>query len=60
MSVLNVKLNGVPLHSENVDFVQSYDSGDNIEFKFSNFVPGFAPSGTYGMSFQFMNSDNKP
>ncbi len=58
--VLNVKLNGTPLHTENIAFAQSYDNGDTVEFKFSNFIPGFAPSGTYGMTFNFVNSAGQP
>jgi hypothetical protein len=50
---INVKLNGVFLHSESVDFKQSYQDGDTVEFKYQNFIPSFAPPGTYGLTFTF-------
>ena len=56
---INVKLNGVPLHTEAVDFNASYDNGDTVEFKYKNFIPSFAPSGTYGLTFTFVNSAGK-
>lgn len=52
---INVKLNGVFLHSESVDFKKSYGAGDTIEFKYQNFVPSFAPPGTYGLTFTWKN-----
>lgn len=50
---MTVRLNGAPLHSESVAFTESYDVGDTVEFKFVNYVPSFAPSGNYGINFQF-------
>jgi hypothetical protein len=55
--LIGVKLNGVPLHTETVAFTESYDSDDQILFKYNNYVPDFAPSGNYGLTFQFV--DNK-
>jgi len=46
---LNVKLNGVPLHSDVIEYTNSYDSGDTVEFKYKNYIPSFAPAGTYGL-----------
>jgi hypothetical protein len=54
-----VKLNGVYLHDESIPFSQSYEEGDTVEFRYKNFVPSFAPPGTYGLTFQFKNKDNK-
>jgi hypothetical protein len=53
---INVKLNGVFLHEETVDFKKSYSEGDTVEFKYQNYVPGFAPPGTYGLQFVFKNN----
>lgn len=55
---INVKLNGAFLHSETVDFKQSYQDGDTIEFKYKNFVPSYAPPGTYGLTFTFKSGSN--
>lgn len=52
-----MKLNGVYLHDEKVPFVKSYQTDDTIEFKYKNFIPSFAPAGTYGITFQFKNGD---
>jgi len=52
-------LNGVFLDKETVDFTTSYDSGDAIEFSYKNFIPSFAPAGTYGLTFQFIDSKEK-
>ena len=54
-----VKLNGLFLHSETVDFDNQYDSGDLIEYKYNTFIPSFAPAGTYVMSFSFKTPDGK-
>lgn len=56
---MGVKLNGAPLHTESIAFTESYDNGDTVEFKFTNFVPSFAPSGTYGLTFQFVDKAGK-
>lgn len=42
-----------------MEFVSSYDAGDTIEFSYKNYIPSFAPSGTYGLTFQFIDSDEK-
>lgn len=56
---LNVKLNGVQLHSESVDFVQSFSEGDIVQFKYQNYIPSFAPPGTYGLTFSFKTKSGK-
>ena len=56
---LNVKLNGVFLHSETVPFAKSYSQGDIVQFKFSNYIPGFAPPGTYKLTFNFKTKSDK-
>lgn len=53
---INVKLNGVFLDKEVATFEDSFDAGDHIEFAYKNFIPSFAPSGTYGLTFQFFDS----
>jgi hypothetical protein len=53
-----VKLNGMFLHSETFKFERIYDEGDNVEFKYSSYVPSFAPAGTYSMSFVFNDAAN--
>lgn len=53
---IDVKLNGVFLHNETVEFKQAYSEGDNVEFKYKNYVPSFAPPGTYGLQFTFRNN----
>lgn len=50
---INVKLNGVFLHDETVEFKQAYSEDDTVEFKYKNYVPSFAPPGTYGLQFTF-------
>ena len=52
-------MNGVPLHTESVDFVKNYDNGDTVEFTYKNYIPDFAPSGTYGLTFTFVNNAGK-
>jgi len=56
---LTVKLNGAPLHTETEVFTESYDNGDTVEYKFVNFIPSFAPPGTYGLTFQFVDDADK-
>ena len=53
---INVKLNGVYLDKEVIEFKDSYDTGDTVEFKYQNYVPSIAPSGTYSLVFQFFDS----
>lgn len=50
---LTVKLNGVFLHNESIPFKQTFEDGDTISFKYTNYIPGFAPSGNYGLTFNF-------
>lgn len=57
--ILNVKLNGVFLDKETIDFDSSYDGGDSVEFKFQNYVPSFAPPGTYLLTFEFNDTSDK-
>ena len=52
---LDVKLNGAQLDSREIPYSQSYDSGDTVEFKFQNFIPGFAPPGSYTLICNFIN-----
>ena len=54
-----MKLNGVYLHSETIDFKQSYGAGDTVDFKYTTLVPGFSPSGTYTLIFNF-KADKTP
>lgn len=54
-----VKLNGAFLDKQTAEFTSSYDAGDSIEFKYTNFIPSFAPPGTYGLTFQFVDSKDK-
>lgn len=54
-----MKLNGLFLHSETVDFDRAFDSGDVIEYEYKTFIPSFAPAGTYVMSFTFKTPSNK-
>ena len=54
-----VKLNGVFLDKQTADFTDSYDAGDAIEFKYTNFIPNFAPAGTYTLNFQFVDTKDK-
>jgi hypothetical protein len=57
--LLTVKLNGVQLRSETVVFTDAFENGDTVEFKFNNSISPFAPVGTYGLSFQFVDNHNK-
>jgi hypothetical protein len=54
-----VKLNGVPLHNEDIPFTDSFDDGDTVEFRYKNYVPSFAPPGTYGLTFNFIDKAGK-
>jgi hypothetical protein len=56
---LTVKLNGVVLDKENITYTKSFDSGDVVDFAYTNFIPSFAPSGTYVLIFQFIDSSDK-
>lgn len=56
---INVKLNGAFLDKETEPFTKSYESGDAIEFSYKNFIPSFAPAGTYTLTFQFVDSNEK-
>lgn len=56
---LEVKLNGLFLHSEAIAYAKTYDSGDILEFKYTNFIPSFAPSGTYLLTFNFKDKAGK-
>lgn len=56
---LTVKLNGAPLDQQTHQFTNSYDAGDAIEYSFENYIPGFAPIGTYTLNFQFIDSKDK-
>ena len=56
---IDVKLNGVFLDKETAVFTNSYDAGDSIQFTYKNFIPSFAPSGTYGITFSFIDSSDK-
>lgn len=47
------------LDKEVADFTTAYDAGDSVEFSYKNFIPSFAPSGTYGLTFQFIDSNEK-
>lgn len=51
-----VKFNGTPLDKQSTDFVQNYEEGDILEFSFKSFVPSFAPSGAYIMTFTFVDT----
>lgn len=53
-----MKINGLFLHSESVSYGGSYDSGDILTFKYDNFVPSFAPAGTYLLTFSFKDKNN--
>ena len=55
---LEVKLNGVFLHNESIPFAASFGAGDTVQFKYKNYVPSFAPPGTYGLTFQFKSGSN--
>lgn len=57
---LDVKLNGIFLHNETIQFAKTYQADDTVVFKYKSFIPSFAPSGKYGLTFNFINSDNKP
>lgn len=50
---IDVKLNGLFLHSETAAYNQSFDSGDILVFKYTNFIVSFAPAGTYLLTFNF-------
>jgi hypothetical protein len=50
---LDVKLNGLFLHSESIAYNKVYDKGDILTFKYTNFVPSFAPAGNYLLTFVF-------
>ena len=54
-----VKFNGAVLNKQTVDFAQNYDEGDVLEFSFMSFIPSFAPSGNYIMTFTFVDTDEK-
>lgn len=56
---LIVKLNGAFLDKQSPEFTNSYDAGDSIEFTFANFIPSFAPPGTYTLSFTFVDTKDK-
>lgn len=56
---IDVKLNGVFLDKEVAPFTESYDAGDSVEFTYKNFIPSFAPPGTYGLTFSFIDSKDK-
>ncbi len=53
---INVKLNGVFLDKEVIEYTDSYDSSDTVEFSYKNYIPPIAPSGVYGLTFQFFDS----
>lgn len=55
---LDVKLNGLFLHSETIGYKDEYDEGDTVTFKYTNFIPSFAPSGTYLLTFNFKGAGN--
>jgi hypothetical protein len=55
---VDVKLNGLFLHSETATFSQVYDSGDILTYKYNNFIPSFAPTGTYLLTFNFKDKAN--
>jgi hypothetical protein len=56
---LTVKLNGVVLNKDTIPFTKSYDESDVVDWAYSNFIPSFAPSGTYVLIFQFIDSNDK-
>jgi hypothetical protein len=56
---LTVKLNGVVLNKDTIPFTKSYDESDVIDWSYSNFIPSFAPSGTYVLIFQFIDNGDK-
>lgn len=54
-----MKLNGAFLDKQTAEFAKSFDNGDTIEYSFANFIPSFAPAGTYTLQFQFVDSKDK-
>lgn len=55
---LDVKLNGLFLHSENIAYTDVYDTGDILTFQYNNFIPSFAPGGTYLLTFTFKDKSS--
>lgn len=53
---VEVKLNGLFLHSETVAYTNVYDTGDVLTFKYSNLIVSFAPAGTYTLTFNFKDT----
>jgi hypothetical protein len=47
------------LNKETITYTKTYDQSDVVEFTYSNFIPSFAPSGTYVLIFQFIDSKEK-
>jgi hypothetical protein len=41
-----------------VKYTDVYDQGDNVTFKYNNFIPSFAPAGTYLLTFNLKDSAN--
>ena len=56
---INVKVNGLFLHSETIPFVKTYDRGDAVEFKYNTLIPSFAPAGTYAIQFNHKDTKGK-
>ena len=52
-------MNGLFLHSETVNFNETFDQGDSIQFNYTNFVPSFAPAGTYLITFSHKEKSGK-
>lgn len=50
-------LNGNPLNTQYDNFAQSFQSGSQVNYKFSVPIPSFAPSGKYAVSFTFQKAD---
>jgi hypothetical protein len=56
---LEVRLNGLHLDSINISYGASYDQGDKTTFLYTNFVPSFAPAGTYTLIFNFKTKSDE-
>jgi hypothetical protein len=50
---LDVKINGLFVHNETLSYTEVYDSGDILTYTYVNYIPDFAPSGNYLMTFNF-------
>jgi hypothetical protein len=48
------------LHNESIAFAKSFSQDDIVQFKYTNFIPGFAPPGTYGLTFNFIGRSGSP